>query len=415
MAKKEAPAPEKKSAVQEEKARALEAARLQIEKQFGKGSLMKLGESTARVDVDVIPSGSILLDAALGVGGYPRGRVVEIYGPESSGKTTLELHAIAESQKKVGIAAFVDAEHALDPVYAKNLGVNVDELWVSQPDTGEQALEIVESLIRSGAMDIIVVDSVAALTPRAEIEGDMGDSHMGLQARLMSQALRKLTGTISKTRTCLIFINQIRMKIGVMFGNPETTTGGFALKFYSSIRLEVRKVESIAHGNDEVVGNKVRVKVVKNKVAPPFRKAEMDIMFGKGISAVGSLLEAALQSDIVEKAGSWYSYGKERIGQGVENARLFLESNPSVYAEVEKKVREVLFAHSPGGVQAAAAAAAAAGAQPVGAAAAAPPSPAPSTASQGLRARAAAAPVSTPAPGSEDGEPSDQDPDKELF
>ncbi|HTZ52745.1 MAG TPA: recombinase RecA [Spirochaetia bacterium] len=418
MAKKEAPAPEKKSAVQEEKARALEAARLQIEKQFGKGSLMKLGESTARVDVDVIPSGSILLDAALGVGGYPRGRVVEIYGPESSGKTTLALHAIAESQKKGGIAAFVDAEHALDPVYAKNLGVNVDELWVSQPDTGEQALEIVESLIRSGAMDIIVVDSVAALTPRAEIEGDMGDSHMGLQARLMSQALRKLTGTISKTRTCLIFINQIRMKIGVMFGNPETTTGGFALKFYSSIRLEVRKVESIAHGNDEVVGNKVRVKVVKNKVAPPFRKAEMDIMFGKGISAVGSLLEAALQSDIVEKAGSWYSYGKERIGQGVENARLFLESNPSVYAEVEKKVREVLFAQSPGGVQAAAtaaAAAAAAGAQPVGAAAAAPPSPAPSTASQGLRARAAAAPVSTPAPGSEDGEPSDQDPDKELF
>jgi len=419
MAKKEAPAPEKKSPVQEEKARALEAARLQIEKQFGKGSLMKLGESTARVDVDVIPSGSILLDAALGVGGYPRGRVVEIYGPESSGKTTLALHAIAESQKKGGIAAFVDAEHALDPVYAKNLGVNVDELWVSQPDTGEQALEIVESLIRSGAMDIIVVDSVAALTPRAEIEGDMGDSHMGLQARLMSQALRKLTGTISKTRTCLIFINQIRMKIGVMFGNPETTTGGFALKFYSSIRLEVRKVESIAHGNDEVVGNKVRVKVVKNKVAPPFRKAEMDIMFGKGISAVGSLLEAALQSDIVEKAGSWYSYGKERIGQGVENARLFLESNPSVYAEVEKKVREVLFAHSPGGVQAAAtaAAAAAAGAQPVGAAAAAPPSPPPSTVSQGLRARAAAAPVSPPAPGSEDGEPLDQDrdPDKELF
>jgi recombination protein RecA len=347
MAKKEAPAPEKKSPVQEEKARALEAARLQIEKQFGKGSLMKLGENARRVDVDVIPSGSILLDAALGVGGYPRGRVVEIYGPESSGKTTLALHAIAESQKKGGIAAFVDAEHALDPVYAKNLGVNVDELWVSQPDTGEQALEIVESLVRSGAMDVIVVDSVAALTPRAEIEGDMGDSHMGLQARLMSQALRKLTGTISKTHTCLIFINQIRMKIGVMFGNPETTTGGFALKFYSSLRLEVRKVESISHGNEEVVGNKVRVKVVKNKVAPPFRKAEMDIMFGKGISAVGSLLEAALQTSVVEKAGSWYSYGKERIGQGVENARLFLESNPAVYAEVEKKVRELLFKPSP--------------------------------------------------------------------
>jgi recombination protein RecA len=343
MAKKETPPAEKSSGVHEDKARALEAARLQIEKQFGKGSLMKMGENTRRADVDVIPSGSIMLDAAMGVGGYPRGRVVEIYGPESSGKTTLALHAIAESQKQGGIAAFVDAEHALDPVYAKNLGVNVDELWVSQPDTGEQALEIVEALVRSGAMDVIVVDSVAALTPRAEIEGDMGDSHMGLQARLMSQALRKLTGTISKTRTCLIFINQIRMKIGVMFGNPETTTGGFALKFYSSIRLEIRKVESIAHGSDEIVGNKVRVKVVKNKVAPPFRKAEMDIMFGKGISAVGSLLDAALQVNLVEKAGSWYSYGKERIGQGVENARLFLESNPSVYAEVEKKVREALF------------------------------------------------------------------------
>jgi recombination protein RecA len=378
MAKKEAPAPDKKSAVQEEKLRALEAARLQIEKQFGKGSLMKLGDNSGRVEVEVIPSGSILLDAALGIGGYPRGRVVEIYGPESSGKTTLALHAIAESQKQGGIAAFVDAEHALDPIYAKNLGVNVDELWVSQPDTGEQALEIVESLVRSGAMDIIVVDSVAALTPRAEIEGDMGDSHMGLQARLMSQALRKLTGTISKTHTCLIFINQIRMKIGVMFGNPETTTGGFALKFYSSMRLEVRKVESISHGTDDVVGNKVRVKVVKNKVAPPFRKAEMDIMFGKGISAVGSLLEAGLQTNFIEKAGSWYSYGKERIGQGVENARLFLESNPAVYAELEKKVREVLFA-KPGSAAAAApkegeAAAPAAGTAPVAAAAAVQPS-----------------------------------------
>jgi len=401
MAKKEAPAPEKKSAVQEEKARALEAARLQIEKQFGKGSLMKLGENFIRVDVDVIPSGSILLDAALGVGGYPRGRVVEIYGPESSGKTTLALHAIAESQKQGGIAAFVDAEHALDPVYAKNLGVNVDELWVSQPDTGEQALEIVESLVRSGAMDVIVVDSVAALTPRAEIEGDMGDSHMGLQARLMSQALRKLTATISKTRTCLIFINQIRMKIGVMFGNPETTTGGFALKFYSSMRLEIRKVESIARGNEEVVGNKVRVKVVKNKVAPPFRKAEMDIMFGKGISAVGSMLEAALQTNFIEKAGSWYSYGKERIGQGVENARLFLESNPAVYAELEKKVRGVLFASKPD-------ASAAAKPKDGEAAPAAPPvSPADV---QPVKARA---PAAVSADMETDVE--EQDPDKELF
>ena len=400
MAKKEAPAPEKKSAVQEEKARALEAARLQIEKQFGKGSLMKLGGNWTPVDVDVIPSGSILLDAALGVGGYPRGRVVEIYGPESSGKTTLALHAIAESQKQGGIAAFVDAEHALDPVYAKNLGVNVDELWVSQPDTGEQALEIVESLVRSGAMDVIVVDSVAALTPRAEIEGDMGDSHMGLQARLMSQALRKLTATISKTRTCLIFINQIRMKIGVMFGNPETTTGGFALKFYSSMRLEIRKVESISHGNDEVVGNKVRVKVVKNKVAPPFRKAEMDIMFGKGISAVGSLLEAALQTNFIEKAGSWYSYGKERIGQGVENARLFLESNPAVYAEVEKKVRGVLFA-KPG------AAPAAQSKDGESDAPAAPGLPAP------LQAAKTRAPAAPPADSEDD--PGEQDPDKELF
>ena len=343
MAKKEVPAQDKKSTVADEKGKALEAARLQIEKQFGKGSLMKLGETPARTDVDIIPSGSILLDAALGVGGYPRGRVVEIYGPESSGKTTLALHAIAEAQKQGGIAGFVDAEHALDPVYAKNLGVNVDELWVSQPDTGEQALEIVESLVRSGAMDVIVVDSVAALTPRAEIEGEMGDSHMGLQARLMSQALRKLTATISKTKTCLIFINQIRMKIGVMFGNPETTTGGYALKFYSSLRLEVRKVESIAHGNDEVIGNKVRVKVVKNKIAPPFRKAEMDIIFGKGISASGSLLDAAIQANIVEKAGSWYSYGKERIGQGAENARLYLETNTAIAAEIEKSVRALLF------------------------------------------------------------------------
>jgi recombination protein RecA len=326
-----------------EKEKALEAARLQIERQFGKGSIMKLGQRTNKLDTGVISSGSILLDAALGVGGYPRGRIIEIYGPESSGKTTLALHAIAEAQKVGGIAAFVDAEHALDPMYAKNLGVNTDELWVSQPDTGEQALEIVESLVRSGAVDIIVVDSVAALTPRAEIEGDMGDSHMGLQARLMSQALRKLTATISKSGTCLVFINQIRMKIGVMFGNPETTTGGRALKFYSSVRLEVRKIETIAKGQEDAIGNKVRVKVSKNKVAPPFRKVELEIMFGKGISASGSLIDAAVKNNIVVKSGSWYSYGQERIGQGRENVKLFLENNPEVYNQIEEKVKKIFF------------------------------------------------------------------------
>lgn len=332
----------------EDKVKALETARLQIEKQFGKGSLMKLGDSARRIDVDVIRSGSILLDAALGVGGYPRGRIVEIYGPESSGKTTLALHAIAEAQKSDGIAAFIDAEHALDPVYAQNLGVNLDELWVSQPDTGEQALEIVESLIRSGSVDIVVVDSVAALTPRAEIEGDMGDSHMGLQARLMSQALRKLTGTIAKSGTCVVFINQIRMKIGVMFGNPETTTGGRALKFYASVRIEVRKIETIAKGTDDAVGNKVRIKVVKNKVAPPFRKAELDIMFGKGISASGSLLDSAVQQSIIQKSGTWYSFGTERIGQGRENAKSFLEDNPDIQEAVERQVRSLLFPGSDG-------------------------------------------------------------------
>ena len=326
----------------EDRRKALEAAKLQIEKQFGKGSLMKLGEKQG-MNVEVIPSGSLLIDAALGVGGYPRGRIIEIFGPESSGKTTLALHAIAEAQKMGGIAAFVDAEHALDPVYAKNLGVNTDELWVSQPDTGEQALEITESLVRSGAVDIIVVDSVAALTPQAEIEGDMGDSHMGLQARLMSQALRKLTGIIGKSGTILIFINQIRMKIGVLFGNPETTTGGNALKFYSSVRLDVRKIETIAKGDDDPVGNRVRVKVVKNKVAPPFRRAELEMEFGKGISAEGSLLDVGVKYDIIEKSGSWYSYNGNRLGQGRDNIKEYLRNNPETAAEIEEKVRKVLF------------------------------------------------------------------------
>ncbi|WP_319561616.1 recombinase RecA [Marispirochaeta sp.] len=343
MAKKSMPETRPAPTNNEEKQKALEAARLQIEKQFGKGSLMQLGKERQDLQIESIPSGSILLDAALGVGGYPKGRVIEIYGPESSGKTTLALHAIAESQKKGGIAAFIDAEHALDPGYARNLGVNIDELWVSQPDTGEQALEIAESLVRSGAVDIIVVDSVAALTPQAEIEGDMGDSHMGLQARLMSQALRKLTATISKSHACLIFINQIRMKIGVMFGNPETTTGGKALKFYSSVRVEVRKIETIAKGTDDAIGNRVRVKIVKNKVAPPFRKVELEIMFGKGISSSGSLLDAALKFDIIEKSGSWYAFGEERIGQGRENAKLFLENNPDIAEDIEKKLRILLF------------------------------------------------------------------------
>lgn len=328
----------------EEKLKALEAARLQIEKQFGQGSLMKLGSHENAQGIEVIPSGSILLDEALGIGGYPRGRIIEIYGPESSGKTTLALHAIAEAQKKGGIAAFIDAEHALDPVYARNLGVDIDELYVSQPDNGEQALDIAERLIRSGAVDIIVVDSVAALTPQAEIEGEMGDAHVGLQARLMSQALRKLAGTLSKSKTILIFINQIRMKIGVMFGNPETTTGGNALKFYASVRLEVRKIETIERGQDEeAVGNKVRVKVVKNKVAPPFRKAELEIMFGKGISWSASLLDAAVKCNIIDKKGAWYTWGAEKIGQGRENAKAFLEQNPESAKEIEEAVRLALF------------------------------------------------------------------------
>jgi len=326
-----------------EKLKALEVARLQIEKQFGQGSLMKLGTGTEITGIEVVPSGSILLDEALGIGGYPRGRIIEIYGPESSGKTTLALHAIAEAQKMGGIAAFIDAEHALDPQYAKNLGVNIDELWVSQPDTGEQALEIAESLVRSGAVDIIVIDSVAALTPQAEIEGDMGDSHMGLQARLMSQALRKLTAILGKSKCIIVFINQIRMKIGVMFGNPETTTGGNALKFYASLRLEVRKIETIDKGEDDAVGNRVRVKVVKNKVAPPFRKVELDVIFGKGVSATASLLDSAVKHEFVDKKGAWYAYGEEKIGQGRENAILFLDNNPEIKISVEKKIREKLF------------------------------------------------------------------------
>ena len=339
-----------RDALHAERRQALDAARLQIEKQFGKGSLMQLGEGSGQRDQPAIHSGSILLDAALGVGGYPKGRIVEIFGPESSGKTTLALHAIAEAQRSDGIAAFVDAEHALDPVYAKSLGVDTDDLWVSQPDNGEQALEIVESLVRSGAVDVVVVDSVAALTPRAEIEGEMGDSHMGLQARLMSQALRKLTATIAKSGTCLIFINQIRMKIGVMFGNPETTTGGNALKFYSSVRLEVRKIETIQRTGENAIGNRIRIKVVKNKVAPPFRRAELEIMFGTGLSASGSLLEAALQQNVVEKSGTWYSYNGERIGQGRENVKAFLEAQPQTAAAIEAKVRALLF---PGVAQAA--------------------------------------------------------------
>ncbi|MGP1521426.1 MAG: recombinase RecA [Treponema sp.] len=330
-----------------DKVKALEVARLQIEKQFGKGSLMKLGDNPAVGNVEVIPSGSILLDEALGVGGYPKGRIIEIFGPESSGKTTLALHAVAESQKMGGIAAFIDAEHALDPQYAKALGVNIDDLWVSQPDAGEQALEIAESLVRSGAVDIIVIDSVAALTPRAEIDGLMGESHMGLQARLMSQALRKLTSIISKSNCIIIFINQIRMKIGVMFGSPETTTGGNALKFYASVRLDVRKVETLSKGDDEAWGNRVKVKVVKNKMAPPFRKAELEILFGKGISAFGSLLDCAVKYDVIEKSGSWYAFESDKIGQGKNNAVEFLEKNLDITVNIEKKLREKLFPGRP--------------------------------------------------------------------
>ena len=327
-----------------EKLKALEAARLQIEKQFGSGSLMKLGTSANASGIDVVPSGSIMLDEALGIGCYPRGRIIEMYGPESSGKTTLALHAIAEAQKLGGIAAFVDAEHALDPVYAKNLGVNIDELWVSQPDCGEQALSITENLVRSGAVDIIVVDSVAALTPQKEIEGDMGDAQMGIQARLMSQALRKLTAIIGKSNCIVIFINQIRMKIGVMFGNPETTTGGNALKFYTSVRLEIRRIETIdGKGDEEALGNRVRVKVVKNKVAPPFRKTELDIYFGKGINKYASLLDSAVKHGIIDKRGAWFTQGDLKVGQGHENAVAFIEQNPEYAQKLENQLREMLF------------------------------------------------------------------------
>ena len=335
---------EKLPADASEKLKALEAARLQIEKQFGSGSLMKLGTKTDSTSIDIVPSGSILLDEALGVGGYPRGRIIEMYGPESSGKTTLALHAVAEAQKLGGIAAFIDAEHALDPVYAKNLGVNIDELWVSQPDTGEQALEICENLVRSGAVDIIVIDSVAALTPQKEIEGEMGDSVMGVQARLMSQALRKLTAIVGKSKCIVVFINQIRMKIGVMFGNPETTTGGNALKFYSSIRLEIRRIESIdGKGDEEAIGNRVRVKIVKNKVAPPFRKVELDIYFGKGVSASASILDSAVKHGIIDKRGAWYTRGEEKVGQGKENVVNFIENNPEYRLELEHTLREKIF------------------------------------------------------------------------
>jgi recombination protein RecA len=323
-----------------EKQRALELAFAQIEKQYGKGSIMRLGESQS-IDVSVIPSGSLALDTALGVGGLPRGRITEIYGPEASGKTTIALHAVASVQKNGGEAAFIDAEHALDPVYARNLGVNIDDLLIAQPDSGEQALEITDVLVRSGALDIVVIDSVAALVPQAEIDGDMGDAQMGLQARLMSQAMRKLTGIVHKTKTCVIFINQLRQKIGVFFGNPETTTGGNALKFYASVRLDIRRADAIKAGQ-EIIGNRTRVKVVKNKVAPPFKQAEFDIMYGTGISAEGELLDLAVQYDIIDKSGAWFSYNGDRIGQGRDNAKTYLKEHPEVVVNIESQVRQLL-------------------------------------------------------------------------
>ena len=322
----------------EEKMKALDAALANIEKQFGKGTVMKLGDSSANMNIEAIPTGSLSLDVALGIGGVPKGRIIEIYGPESSGKTTVALHVVSEVQKRGGIAGFIDAEHALDPVYASNIGVDINNLYISQPDNGEQALEITETMVRSGAVDVIIVDSVAALVPKAEIDGEMGDSHVGLQARLMSQALRKLTAVISKSDCVVIFINQLREKIGVMFGNPETTTGGRALKFYASVRLDVRKIETLKQ-NGEVIGNRTRVKIVKNKVAPPFKEAEFDIMFGKGISKIGDILDLAVSKGIVDKAGAWFSYNGEKIGQGRENAKNYLQENSAIALEIENKVR----------------------------------------------------------------------------
>ena len=322
------------------KVKALESAIAQIEKQYGKGSVMKLGDTASRMEVEAVPTGSLSLDIALGVGGIPKGRLIEVYGPESSGKTTVALHMVAEVQKRGGIAGFIDAEHALDPVYARNIGVDIDELYISQPDCGEQALEITETMVRSGAVDIVIVDSVAALVPKAEIDGDMGDSHVGLQARLMSQALRKLTGVINKSNCIVIFINQLREKVGVMFGNPETTTGGRAMKFYSSVRLDVRRIEALKQGG-EVIGNRTRVKVVKNKIAPPFKEAEFDIMFGEGISTVGDILDLAAENNIINKSGAWYAYEGNKIGQGRENAKQYLRDNPQMCREVERKVREL--------------------------------------------------------------------------
>ncbi len=328
----------------DDKIRALESALAQIEKQYGKGSIMKLGDTNANMNIETVPTGSISLDIALGLGGVPKGRIIEVYGPESSGKTTVALHMVAEVQKRGGIAGFIDAEHALDPVYAKNIGVDIDNLYISQPDNGEQALEITETMVRSGAVDIIIVDSVAALVPKAEIDGEMGDSHVGLQARLMSQALRKLTAVISKSNCIVVFINQLREKVGVMFGNPETTTGGRALKFYSSIRLDVRRIESLKQGGD-VVGNRTRIKVVKNKIAPPFKEAEFDIMFGKGISKEGDILDLAAEANIVIKSGAWFAYNDAKIGQGRENAKQFLLDNPAICDEIEEKVREKYALH----------------------------------------------------------------------
>ena len=322
----------------DDKLKALESALAQIEKQFGKGTVMKLGENNAHMNIETVPTGALSLDIALGLGGLPKGRIIEIYGPESSGKTTVALHAVAEVQKRGGIAGFIDAEHALDPVYAKNIGVDIDNLYISQPDNGEQALEITETMVRSGAVDIVIVDSVVALVPKAEIDGEMGDSHVGLQARLMSQALRKLTAVISKSNCIVIFINQLREKVGVMFGNPETTTGGRALKFYSSVRMDVRRIESLKM-NGEVIGNRTRIKVVKNKIAPPFREAEFDIMFGQGISKEGDILDIAANEGIVQKTGAWFAYNDNKIGQGRENAKAFLKNNPDVLAEIENKVR----------------------------------------------------------------------------